>query len=133
MRCERCEAKLPKIESGYLSSGLCKRCVLAKELGISIEDTDKVLGRMNDIGDPSKWLTVEEFSERVKTLVDGDRGVEENVTKTYCVYCGSDDTEQSETGNGGELFAAEDIDGSVEYYDELELWECMSCEERFFK
>ncbi len=53
---------------------------------------------------------------------------------TYCVECGSNDTVESETGNGGELFAAEDMNGcSTEYFDNLEIWKCNTCKERFFK
>jgi len=55
-------------------------------------------------------------------------------SKTYCVDCGSDDTEPSETGNGGHLFAAEDMNGcSTEYFDDLELWFCRTCKGKFFK
>ena len=52
----------------------------------------------------------------------------------YCVKCGGSETEKSETGNGGYLFAAEEMDGcDVEFFDDLELWKCRDCNERFFK
>jgi len=94
--CVICGEWREDIAKGYLSSGFCKRCELANELGISIEDADKVLGRMKDIGDPSKWLTLDEFIERVETLVNGDPDVEEDcphdnmnisVNGRYCEDC----------------------------------------------
>ena len=77
--------------------------------------------------------TLDKYSSLV-TLKNGDRDVKEESEKiTYCVNCGSNDTESSKTGNGGDLFAAEDMDGAIEYFDDLELWKCITCEERFFK
>lgn len=76
----------------------------------------------------------EEINEIALTLKSGDRDVKEkNEKMTYCVNCGSNDTEPCETGNNGVLFAAIDYDGDTAYFDDLEMWECLTCEERFFK
>ena len=55
------------------------------------------------------------------------------IDTVFCVNCGGTNTEESETGNDGWLFAAEDMYGSVEVYSELEIWNCIDCEEKFFK
>ena len=55
---------------------------------------------------------------------------------TFCVECGGDNTVQSTTGNesiGSYLFAAEDLEGDVAYYSDLEIWYCNDCKEKFFK
>lgn len=87
-RCVKCEGRvedcsiplgLVKVDS---SDDLCQRCELAIDLEISLEDTDKVISRFKDLDDPSKWLTIDEFLEKVKymvvdeTLETGDRDVE---------------------------------------------------------
>ena len=100
------------------------------------EDVISWLERTSNDGNDWSFVCVgeEEINEIALTLKSGDRDVKvENEKMTYCVNCGSKDTEPSESWNNGDLFAAYDMDGDIEYFDNLEMWECLTCEERFFK
>jgi len=46
----------------------------------------------------------------------------------YCSHCGSDNTKGINTGNGGTIFVAEELDGCEECYDPLiVIVECNNC------
>lgn len=46
----------------------------------------------------------------------------------YCSKCGSKDTKQTETGNGGDLYVGESLDSCEECYDgEIQMIECNKC------
>lgn len=47
----------------------------------------------------------------------------------YCSHCGSPNTKEETTGNGGTIFVSEDLDGCEEAYDPyIIIIECKDCD-----
>ena len=53
--------------------------------------------------------------------------------KLYCPNCGKQNVKASDSNpNGGELFVAEDCRSSIEFYDDVNPYDCQDCLTRFY-
>lgn len=51
----------------------------------------------------------------------------------YCPACGKQNVEyQDQHPNGGDLYVAEDMESSTEYYSDAVLYKCTDCDTEFF-
>ena len=51
----------------------------------------------------------------------------------FCPTCGKSNIKlQNPSPNGGELYVAEDIDSSTEFYDEARPYRCQDCMTQFY-
>ena len=50
----------------------------------------------------------------------------------FCPSCGKQNVQPEPTPNGGDLYVAEDMGCSTEFYDDAKPYKCNDCETQFY-
>ena len=50
----------------------------------------------------------------------------------FCPNCGKQNVQSDPTPNGGDLYVAEDMECSTEFYDDAKPYKCNDCETQFY-